>query len=162
MEPKQKIIVFLVAIFLGGAFWYLYGMYSGPDVIQVAPVSDQQVENVSKPTVEEVSQELPSGFPTDIPIEAGAVFNQNYTADAEGQQQMTIVFPSKVSIKDNHVLYAAYLKEKGWTVTNSYESENLSSLYALREDNEVNVTVSAVETSTDEMQSQVSISVLKK
>ena len=100
-------------------------------------------------------------FPTDIPLEAGAQISQSYSLDYTGQRQLTIVFTSTQTVQENYALYADFLKQHDWTLVNQHESETLSFLYATKEQNAINVTLSA-DVSASPDQSQVSISVLKQ
>ena len=62
---------------------------------------------------------------------------------------------------ENYALYTDFLKKENWTVSNKYENSKVSSLYATKESNDINVTISE-NTSAISTKSQVSISVLKK
>ncbi len=100
-------------------------------------------------------------FPTDIPLEAGAQISQSYSVNYAEQKQLTLVFLSTKTIQENYTLYAEFLKQQNWNVSNQYESETLSSLYGTKDQYSINITMSA-DTSASSTQSQVSISVLKK
>lgn len=104
---------------------------------------------------------LPTDFPTDIPLEKGASVEQSYSLNYAGQKQLTITFLSIKTVKENYSLYEAFLKDQKWTISNSYASTTLSSLYGTKGSNDINVTISK-NTSRTSTQSQVSISVLKK
>ena len=97
--------------------------------------------------------EKPSDFPTNIPVEQGAKMTQSYSLDYAGQKQLTIFFPSTKTIKQNYTLYADFLKNDGWVISNKYESTNISALYGKKENNDINITIT---------KEQVGISVLKK
>lgn len=106
--------------------------------------------------------EIPSpDFPTNIPLEEGVKINQSYSLDYIGQKQLTIVFMSMKTIKENYNLYADFLKKDNWNISNKYESKDLASLYAVKGQNEINVTISSNDSNTI-TKSMVSISVLKK
>ena len=104
---------------------------------------------------------VPVDFPTNIPLEKGAKVEQSYGLSYEGQKQLSIVFLSTKTVKENYTLYADFLKNQGWNVSNKYESIKLSSLYGTKESNDINVTISE-NTSATSAKSQVSISVLEK
>jgi hypothetical protein len=128
---------------------------------RVVPVQNTVVEPPKTVAVTEPRTDfgttVPDDFPTTIPLEAGVVMNQSYSLDYPGQKQLTAVFLSKKTMKENYTLYADFLKKDQWTITNPYEGKTLSSLYALKGKNEMNITISAGEAG-----SEVSISVLKK
>ncbi len=100
----------------------------------------------------------PADFPTAIPLETGIMMSQSYSMDYPDQKQLTAVFTSKDEMKKNYDKYADVLKQDQWTISNTYEGERVSSLYATKEKNEINVTVSAGAVGG----SEVSVSVLKK
>jgi len=102
-----------------------------------------------------------SDFPTDIPIEEGVQVDQSYGLNYVEQKQLTIVFLSTKTVEDNYALYADFLEKQNWNVVNKYESTKLSSFYATKESNDINVTISGNSLATS-TKSQVSISVLKK
>lgn len=154
-EHKKLIAVLigamtLTAIVICSAFYiYSHQKFAEPQTVAAQP----------EPVKTDFGTTIAPDFPTNIPIEKGAVVNQSYSLDYAGQKQLTIVFPSTKTIAANYVLYTAFLKTDGWTVSNTYESANLSSLYASKGTNDINVTISE---GTAPAKSQVSISVLKK
>ena len=119
-------------------------------------------------TVEPIKTEFgdkPSpDFPTNIPLEQKVKINQSYGLDYIGQKQLTIVFMSMKTVKQNYDLYFNFLKEDGWIISNKYESEklaSLSSLYGTKGNNEINVTTSSNDFGST-TKSMINISVLKK
>lgn len=106
---------------------------------------------------------VPTDFPTDIPIEKGVRVEQSYGLSYAGQKQLTIVFLSAKTVKENYVLYANFLKKQNWSISNTYESTKISSLYGTKESNDINITMSDNSSGMSiSMKSQVSISILKK
>ncbi len=123
---------------------------------QTEPVSQGQ-----EPHKTDFGAGAPTDFPTDIPVEKGAQVQQSYGLDYAGQKQLTMVFLSSKTVKENYFLYAGFLKTQGWNVSNTYQKSALSSLYGTKGDTSVNVTISE-NTMTAPAKSQVSISVLKQ
>lgn len=121
-----------------------------------------QIEQTpQEPQKTDFGTSMPTDFPTDIPVEKGTKVEQSYSLNYAGQKQLTIVFLSAKTVKENYTLYADFLKEKNWNMVNNYESPKLSSLYGTKESNDINVTISEND-STLLVKSQVSISILKK
>lgn len=127
----------------------------------------QSMKNVVQPLAEQTEiqktdfgSEIPNDFPTDIPIEGAAEVEQSYSLNYTGQNQLTIVFPSTKTVKENYTLYTSFLEKQQWDISNKYESKKLSSLYGTKESNDINITLS--ENTATSSKSQVSISVLKK
>ena len=111
---------------------------------------------------EDFGQVVPPNFPTDIPIEAGAQVEQSYGLNEQtGSEQLTVVFVSGKSVKENYDLYLSFLKDGEWDVLNTHEDPALSALYGTKEQYDINVTISEY-SSSGIVASQVSISVLKK
>lgn len=149
MEYKKKIIIGLgVFIILGLALSF----YTN-SIKQNIAVSDKSIPSPTNPVKTDFGNKKPTDFPTNIPIEQNATTTQSYNLDYGTQKQLSIVFSTKKTIKQNYTLYADFLKKDGWNVINKYENANVSSLYATKENNDINITIS---------KGQVSISVLKK
>ncbi len=153
MEYKKEITIgfaIIVLVFLVGYFYFTsiksIPLKQAPVVTPVSPITPE-------PTKTDFGEKLPTDFPTNIPIEQGANVNQSYSLDYIGQKQLSIVFSSTKTIKQNYTLYADFLNKDGWTVSNKYESDTVSSLYGQKENNDINITIT---------KGQVSISVLKK
>lgn len=122
---------------------------------------DQAVKTSSEPKKTDFGTNLPTDFPTDIPVEKGVKVDQSYSLNYEGQKQLTIVFPSNRTVKENYTLYEDFLKKQNWNISNKLEKNEIASLYGTKGSNDINVTISE-NTSATSMKSQVSISILKK
>jgi len=103
----------------------------------------------------------PPDFPINIPIEKGSKFEQSYATYYPEQKQLTIVFRSTKTVKENYTLYADFLKKENWVISNKNESDGVSFLYGTKGSNDINVTISS-DISTISTKSQVSISILEK
>lgn len=124
------------------------------------PVVTEQTATTPEQQKTDFGANMPTDFPADIPVEKGIKFEQSYSLNYVGQKQLTIVFLSTKTVKENYSLYADFLKKQNWLILNKYESAKLSSLYGTKASNDINVTIS--EDTTTSAKSQVSISVLKK
>ena len=154
---KVAVFLFAIVVALGViGFVYFRSSYQAP-VSTTEPASVTTRAAVDEPTKADFGTKAPEDFPTNIPLEAGVTMNQSYSLDYPGQKQLTAVFVSRETVKKNYDLYREFFKKEGWMISSQYESETLSSLYALKKNNEMNVTVSSSEAGT-----QVSVSVLKK
>lgn len=131
------------------------------DVVVEAPVATSTpVEIESGKT--DFGTSVPNGFPTDIPIEEGAQVEESYGYDDAGQKQLTLVFLSNKTVEQNFILYKDFLTKQKWNISNEYEGEKVSSLYATKDDlyysNDINVTLG--ENLTDaSTKSRISISI---
>ena len=117
-------------------------------------------ESFPVPTRTDFDPITPDDFMTGIPLEGKVAFEQAYSLEYPEQKQYSVVFSSMMTIKENYVMYEDFLKNQGWNILNVYESDIVSSLYATKESEEVNITIS--EANVEAGKSQVSISVLKK
>ena len=155
----KKIITIVVSIvvIIAIAFFVIYKQ-KGDEV--VVPVAEQKVATSTAPKKTEFGANKPADFPTDIPVEKGIKFEQSYSLDYKGQKQLTIVFLSAKTVKENFTLYADFLKKQNWNLSKEYEGPKVSSLYGTKENNDINVTISG--NTTIGSKSQVSISILKK
>ncbi len=156
-RTKAFVFLFAVVLTIGViAFTYFRSAYQAP-VVTSEPVPVATQVAVDEPQKTDFGASVPVDFPTNIPLEAGVTMNQSYALDYSGQKQLTAVFASKEGVKKNYDFYRDFFQKEGWEVSTQYESETLSSLYAVKEQNEMNVTISIQETG-----SEVSLSVLKK
>ncbi|OHA81851.1 MAG: hypothetical protein A2675_01745 [Candidatus Yonathbacteria bacterium RIFCSPHIGHO2_01_FULL_51_10] len=126
-----------------------------------APKSDSNIVLTQEPTRTDFGASPPPDFPTNIPLEEGAGVTQSYSLSYTAQKQLTLVILSGKTIKQNYALYADFLANDGWSISNTYESATVASLYGRKENNEINITISA-DSGGNAARSQVSISVLKK
>lgn len=142
----------------------LYGFSQLPEqVVEVSIIEDvESVEEIQQSFPEPIKTEfgtsIPHNFIADIPLEEGVVFEQSYSLEYPEQEQLSVVFFSSKAVSDNYVVYKDFLSEQNWMVLNTHEGEEVSSLYAVKEDTIINVTIG----SSIDAQSEVSISVLKK
>jgi hypothetical protein len=165
------VVIVLYAAIKIGRDHFLLG--NAPVKTDTAPVSSPE------PTKTEFADRFPTDFPSDIPIEKDVKFTQSYSLDYPGQKQLSIVFPSTKTVKENYDLYKDFLEKQGWNISNKGENTNLSFLYATKENMEMNVTItdstmlppnvipsdadpSQEEKPTPSSKSQVSVSVLRK
>lgn len=148
-------VMALAAIILVTSSFYIY-----KNPTSQTPSGDAAVVS-QEPVKTDFGTEAPDDFPTDIPTEEGVTVEQSYSLNYVGQKQLTIVFASAKTVKENYALYTDFFAKQGWVVSNTYESSRLSSLYGTKESNEMNVTISE-RSSSAPVKSQVSISILKK
>ncbi len=168
MENKKTIaagLALFVVVSFAGILYLFKTTVLNP---RVTPISD--VATVTPPPVIPDVAELPkvalgetlkTDLPTNLPLIQEATLDQSYRLDYPDQKQSTGVFLSEKTVKENYALYEAFLNKEGWTIINNYESDTLSSLYALKENDALNITISRLEGDTPK-QSEVSVSILKK
>lgn len=158
-------------------------IYQPTETLTTVPPKEEETDTIPKsspePAKTEFATAFPTDFPADIPVEKEFKLTQSYILDYPEQKQLSIVFPSAKTVKENSALYSDYVEKNGWTVVNKDERDNLSFLYVTKESMEMNVTItenitalpsitasdaesSQEEQSTPSATSQVSVSVLKK
>lgn len=105
---------------------------------------DQDQRVPDKITRTEVpADQVPEGFPSEVPIEAGAKITQNFEADlSSGSHQSTRAFESKKTVAQNYALYTDFLTKNGWAITAKSESADLSSIFAEKNDSQLAVNIS--------------------
>lgn len=169
MKLKTKIIILaaLALVIIGAVFIWL-NRAAVKQFISPQPQATLKEQTTTTATTTQPEPEktdfgakVPTDFPTDIPIDKGAAVQQSYGLNYIGQKQLSIVFLSTKTVKENYSLYSDFLKKQKWNILNTYESAKLSSLYGTKESNDINVTISE-NTSSASIKSQVSISVMKK
>ena len=141
MDKKTIYIVVIIAVLLVAAI-----ALSSKKVRQTFPSwfsakNTQQIPKVTK--VEVPKSQAPAGFPSDLPIEKGAVLTQNFEADTSvGQHQATRQFESKKTVSENYALYADYFKTSGWTVLAKSPGDTLSTIAAKKGEGSLTVNIS--------------------
>ncbi len=141
-------------------YFYFNPVESGHvEQVPVSSIITPEASTNPEPVKTDFESEKPTDFPTNIPVEQGVKVNQSYSLDYAGQKQLTIVFPSVKTVKQNYDLYAEFLKKDSWVISNKHESVSVSSLYGIKVNNQINITIG---TGTSTSTTQVSISVLKK
>lgn len=163
---KNKILVILLVVLAVVAVGYL--VFSSNKQIAQAPIKspDQANKNlvqpgvktnepvastgqpekakVDVPTVEMVAKnELPKGFPGDIPLEAGAEITLNLnTINPIGGSLAVREFISAKTVAENYALYQKALKENGWKITSAQENTPLGNLIDAEKDkNKLNIRI---------------------
>jgi hypothetical protein len=152
------IIIILVCIL--SIFLYLYYKNSAHKKEAEAGIEVKVLTNI-EPIKREFGTSTPEGFPVDIPIEKDAKVTQSYSLDYTGQKQLTFVFESKKTVKENYTLYKDFLK-KTWGIVNDTTSSTTASLYVVKENNDMNLSFTGITATGTKMHSLVSISFLKK
>lgn len=156
-SSKKKFSIFTILIVVL-AFAVLIITQKRTPVLQ--PVA-QTERAVQEPQKTDFGTSMPTDFATDIPVEEGVKVEQSYGLNYAGQKQLTIVFQSTKTVKENYALYADFLKKQNWMVINKYENPKLYSLVGEKGNNGINVTISEDISSTS-TKSRVNISILKK
>lgn len=137
----RKILLSVLGVAVVVGAYYLISEYGGiKPARQSTNQSKEKDFSVAKKEV--AANQAPSGFPSDVPIEAGATIIQNYEADvSDGRHQATRVFQSSKTVAQNYQLYLDFLTKNGWTVSNKSETETIASLYAVKAGSELTVSI---------------------
>lgn len=156
---KKKI---LTVIAMAAVLVVAIGMFVVLQKIKIPVQPITQIEQTQpEPQKTDFGINMPTDFPSDIPVEKGVKVEQSYSLNYVGQKQLTIVFQSTKTVKENYTLYSVFLEKENWNISNKYEGPKVSSLYGTKESNEINVAISG-NTAATSTKSRVSISVLKK
>ena len=161
-KKELTLVVVLIAI----AFIYIYIYFNLSSLDQSPVINPPQevttsVETTTEPKKTEFGTTVPEDFPTNIPLPEGVAMTQSYSLEYPDQKQLTAVFVSQATVKQNYDLYKNFLEKENWILTNTHESESISSLYGTKDNSDMNITITASETEPT-TSSNVSISVLKK
>jgi hypothetical protein len=156
----EKIIVReVIALFIVGVL--IFVAYNQKDEQMVLPPNGQPAATPEEPQKMNFGTETSSDFPTDIPVEKGAVVEKNYGLNFSGQKQMAVIFRSAKTVNENYSIYYNYLLKYGWNVLSKNENSKASLLSAVNSRNEIEVTI-VENTESSSEGSRVSIIVLKK
>ncbi len=137
---KALIIVLIVVLAAALGFKAWWGSRSktstgGNNQQQNNQSASQKIEKVA-------ADKLPTGFPTDFPLEKDAKVDQNFNVTTDGKTQATRKFISEKSLKENYDLYKDWLGKNGWTTIATLDVEEIKSIGAKKGENTVNVSIS--------------------
>lgn len=108
--------------------------------------------------------ELPQNFPKSLPLYGQEKIQESYEADyagaAAGQaaRQVSVVFFSDKSMKDNYDYYTKWSADNGWQIANKTETETLKFIYLKKGGEDVNITIMPAAAKT---KAKVSLSYVK-
>jgi len=135
-NPKKSkkwlwILLIVVVIIAVGVFYYFWKIAdNGSDI-----TSDGGNTEVV------ISGELPEGFPSGLPIEAGAILQSQETKYDSGIVQ-AVSYSSSESLVIIFNDYSSYIVSNGWLVVNKQENSNNYFIYATKDSTSLNVSIS--------------------
>ena len=133
------------------------------DQYHMSTISEPRAVSVRQENeVKQYGKEVSQDFPATIPLEHAVQILESYSKDQNGQKQVTTVFSSFQRIKENIESYTFFLKKNNWAIVNTLDETNVASVYASRENDEINITVTPNRGGDPLTHSVVSISVLNK
>lgn len=137
----KKILLSVIGIAVVVGAYYFLSEYGG-----IKPAgqntSREEAEDFSVVKKEVDASQTPSGFPAEIPIEAGAAIVQNYEAEiSDGRHQATRVFQSSKTVAENYELYLDFMNKDGWEVQSQSQAETVASLYGVKAGSELTVSI---------------------
>lgn len=156
----QFLVFSFVILFIFFYFLYVYlnnvvGLSLRNRSLQKTFTQQRSHEKGSKTTF---NNAISPSFLNSIPLEKDLNITQSYDLDYDSEKQTTLVFLSTKTSKDNYDFYHAFLKKQGWNIVTTYNGRNIVSMYATKENNDINVTINK----NTPNKSWVSISILKK
>lgn len=124
MQNKNKYLVpllVLILILLVGVwgFWYTRDRSGSgkPNPVPASAAQQKAKPSFALSTKDVPKNQLPQGFPTDIPLETGANVSVNQNKDLrDGRLQATRTFSSLLSLDKNYTLYHKFFSGNGWTL----------------------------------------------
>ncbi|MDB4939636.1 MAG: hypothetical protein JWO40_61 [Candidatus Doudnabacteria bacterium] len=135
MDRNQKIVLITLAavVIVGGTGIVLYQKKHSQNTGVLAR------QDLAKKTDAPVGQVI-VGFPRELLLDSKATPDQSYNMDYSKQNQYTVNLISAMSPKDLYGLYQSYFKTNGYNLVNqNHTSANLQSIYAIKDNVEVNV-----------------------
>jgi hypothetical protein len=159
VRPIHVVATVLLLVILFFSYFFIDKYFQSHIIktIQQEVVTASSTQALS-PVRKEYKSVIPPSFLPTIPTEKKAIFSQSYELEYGVQKQSTIVFTSSKTVAENYTLYLSVLKNDGWTLAKEYSKPDVSFMYARKDVNEINITISKQDGKT----SEVSISILKK
>lgn len=129
LQSKKFVVVILVIAIAAIIASLVYAMMVRKNAGQ-SGTKDENKDQIQIVKKEVDKAKAPEKFPSDIPIEAGAVITQNYNATApDGRFQATRVFETKKTLAENLTIYKDYLEEDNWKVASTVNLENYKMVF---------------------------------
>lgn len=125
-SKKDIILIALAIIVLGWAIFFYINKKSEP---KLPPITYAE------------KGEIVQGFPTEFWREEGVEIRESYSLDYGEAKQPVIYYESNMSMQENMETFGEYLQIFSWNLLNSSSSEDLSFLYAEKENDNVNITI---------------------
>lgn len=161
-DPKLFAAVVVLILVIVGIVITMLGKTQNtePIVDTVSPATPEVVVPAIETGPEKVSagEALPEGFPKDTLGEPTSELDQSYTIKYPEGEQSTVVFTTNQELKKEYDLYLAQLKKEAWIIVSTKETAKISSIYAMKDNREINITLMKL----DEVNIEVSISTFNK
>lgn len=156
MIPTPKIFraVFVVALILIAIMLALY-LFSAKNNSQEDSLKATNYKRT------ELSGEAPSGIPVLFTPADNSKITQSYVLDyATKEKQSSVVFEIEKTLSQSLLFYKDLLQKEGWTMANAYDGPQVKSLYGLKQNQEINITMTP-KSGTPKV-SNISVSILSK
>lgn len=111
-ETKKPLIILIIAVILIGAVYYFSIKFKKEETKTFSDELSSSGKNV----------EIPENFPKDLPIVESNLI-EAYTRDQD-TKDITTVFESRKSAKENYDYYLNYAKTNGWQIDDAIELNN--------------------------------------
>lgn len=145
MNKKYFILVALVAVILVAVI--VFNQQGQTPSEQASISSDNENEEIQISDTEKVTQKEPSDlmkkFPAGFPFEEG-VENQSgyqFIPAKSTDQQNTLTYTSKLTLKENAVIFKKFLDDNDFEISNKVEETNQYFYYATKDNNDLSILV---------------------
>ena len=162
-QLDPKILIGVVGLVFLGIFVVLTissKLEGEPSIENPASVVLEQGSILSdEPTRVESGNDVPEAFPTELILEENLVVNEGYTLQYLENQQVTVTFLSQKTVTEVYEAYTSYLESNAWAVMRSSEVDTIASIYALKRNDDLNVTISRL---PEDESTTVTLSLIKR
>lgn len=125
MENQNQLFKLLVLVVVLFCLLYVAVMLSNQSKERNNNSPDQAKAELPVKTNALPEDKLPDSFPTDFPVEEGAVVKENSISKSDtGATQSTREFVSKKTTTENINLYTSYLRNSDWEIVNQANESN--------------------------------------
>lgn len=108
----------------------------------IKPESNSEPSPI-QPVIQRIAfDQLPEGFPKDIPLEKGAEILQNYSfynSDVPSKKQATREFISSNNLNQNLKIYQQYLQKNDWSIYRILQTAEIDGLFARKKGREISI-----------------------
>jgi hypothetical protein len=140
---KENLILIAVAVVLLGAVLFWSSRDSGPGGSENDTPVDMTKPSDEARVIKQDLEAVLSGFPEGFPVEPGAYNTDSfqYVPANSLEQQSTVQYISKKTLRENEFIFSEFLEEAGFEIANELIETNEVFLYATKDSNDLSIKI---------------------
>lgn len=140
--PKKKILLIFLAVLVIAVVAALIQRKLTKDNRTDDNQGTYNLEEEIVTKTDVANDKLPDKLPSDLPIEQGAVLQQNYNAESrDGRFQATRVYETELTLTQVYNSYQQYLNQNDWEVKSTVNETGYKMLFATKDNGQLQVSI---------------------